>query len=142
MAEPNWSQWASFTERGEEIPQTSGTYEIRWATNGQPKAIPRFNGIDQTGLMYIGETDNLNRRIRRFYRCVSINPEGRNVRNFHGGAVTFVVFGFNRMVNPQELQFRYAEMDENQRHVWEARLLSEYMMTYLDKPPLNTAIKR
>jgi hypothetical protein len=142
VTELNWSQWSSFNNEVEIIPQTSGTYQIRWSINGRPKAIPRFNEIDETGLMYIGKTENLNGRIRRFYRCVSIDPEGRNVRIFHSGAVTFVVFRFNQRVRPEDLQFRYTELPTNESRNLEARLLTEYIMRYLDKPPLNTSIKR
>jgi hypothetical protein len=71
-----------------------------------------------------------------------ISPEGRIIPNFHTAVVTFLVFGFNRRIRPEDLQFRYSEIPENEIRNMEARLLADYVMMYLDKPPLNTSVKR
>ncbi len=141
MTELEWSEWFAFPDP-RAIPRASGTYEVRWAPAGVPKPIPRFNGADTSGLMYIGKTYNLHGRIQHFKRCVTADPQAKNVKNFHSGVVSFVVFRFARLVNPQDLEFRFCQLPKAETRVCEERLLNQYIMRFLDKPPLNTSIKR
>jgi hypothetical protein len=143
MVELIWSKWALLYHlESEMISSGPGVYQIRWAVNGVPQPISRLNGVDALGCLYIGQTDNLARRLKRFRRGVMQGSEGQNIRNSHTAALTYIVYEFNRKIKPEELEFRYSELLENEIHKWEERLLQEYVRNYLDKPPLNSSVKR
>jgi len=143
MTKLTWSKWTFLNlVENEMIPNDPGVYQIRWAINGAPQPISRFNGVDESGCLYIGQTDNLARRIRRFCRGITQGSHGPNIRNRHTAAVTYIVYGFNRKIKPEELEFRYSELLKSEILECEGRLLQEYIRNYLDKPPLNTSVRR
>jgi len=71
-----------------------------------------------------------------------LGTKGLNTSNLHTAAYTYNVYEFNRKIRPEDLEFRYAELPENEIRRWEEGLLEEYMRNFLDTPPLNISFKR
>ncbi len=133
---PNWSEWYALkTLDFNIIPLESGVYKIRWAIRGKPQLIPRANGDDGSGLLYIGETKNLRLRIKNFWRA--IQGRGR-----HTAGWTYKYYEFNKKFKPEQLEVQWGECPEYERLEWEDFLLEEYGGKYLDKPPLNIKFPR
>ena len=71
LKKPEWSQWVAFkTLSLSDVPSVAGVYQMRWGVNGKPKSIHRANGVDKSGLLYIGKATNLKRRLRALYRGI------------------------------------------------------------------------
>jgi hypothetical protein len=137
----HWTKWSYYTGERKKIASASGNYEIRWSIEGQPQTIQRLNKDDPSGLIYVGKAENLQDRISKFFRCINA-ANLTNLKNFHSGAVTFLSFNFKQKINPKDLQYRYCQLPKDEIRASETRLLQEYVERYLDKPPLNTVIKR
>jgi len=135
MEEPIWSDWKPLLNSDYAIPCDSGIYEIRWAIGGKPQTVPRFNGKDINGLLYIGKTTNLQKRIG-FIRH-SLNGE---MTSPHTAIYTYKYFVFERKIKPEQLEVRWTESKEIE--YLEAKLLFDYIMEYLDKPPLNISVPK
>jgi excinuclease UvrABC nuclease subunit len=94
-----------------------------------------------SGLLYIGKAENLKSRIAKFFRCVGAENH-QDIKHFHSAAVTFLSFNFSQKINPKDLQYRYCKLPKEEIRSSETRLLQQYAESYLDKPPLNTVVKR
>lgn len=118
------------------IPKSSGIYEMRWAVDNEPRSIPRLNDVDKTGLLYIGKSKNLRRRIRQIQRYVT----DQKLR--HTAMYTYWYYGFDKKIELNHLQVRWSQVPQNEIDDWEEELIANYVMRYLDKPPLNINLGR
>jgi len=134
-----WSDWLLFQpEHFESIPTSSGIYEIRWAVDGRPQPINRVNGVDESGLLYIGKTRFLRLRIASFWRY--IKSERKEPPN--AAAYAYVFYSYYFKFKPEQLEVRWMTLSEDKIDMERERLLFYYAMKYFDRPPLNISIKR
>jgi len=102
----NWSQWYSLYRLAEQkweiIPESPGVYVIRWGVEGKSKAIPRAGGVDEEGIIYIGRSKNLRRRIKQFWT----NVVGKYAPHIVG--ITYREYKFHRVFKPNELEVSWA----------------------------------
>ena len=132
-----WSQWVALkTLSLGDVPSVAGVYQMKWSVNGKPKSIHRANGVDKSGLLYIGKATNLKRRLRALYRGII---EGRLT---HTAAYTYIWDDFDRKFKPEHLEVRWAVLSENEIDDYEFALLGDYIKAYLDIPPLNISRRR
>ena len=123
-----------------------GVYIIRYRDNGRPKSFTRLNGIDRDGILSIGKSVNLRRRIREFFQDIQL----RDLRiHYHSEGWTWRAY-FRDNSNPRALRLPI----ENMEAIWkvvsskrsadslETNLIREYVLRFQDKPPLNIEIKR
>jgi len=138
MAQEKWSQWfplrnPNFKEIQE---KAAGVYEIKWAVDGKPQPINRTNGIDESGLLYIGQSSNLQRRIKGLWQHIT------GGKSRHTAGRTYTTYHYERKFPPEQLEVRWALLSKEQCPKVESKLLDEYVNNFLDKPPLNLSIKR
>jgi hypothetical protein len=117
------------------IPSSSGVYQVRWAVDNKPQPIPRAKDIDEKGILYIGQSGNLRKRIKDFWN--GILGEGT-----HTSGWTYDFYEFRKKFKPEQLEVQWMEVPKNEIRELETVLLLEYVSDYLDKPPLNIAIPR
>jgi len=117
-------------------PETIGVYKI-YAFDDIGIAIPisRFGGVDDSGLLYIGETtkQNLKRRIHNFWMTSRLELNTHN----HSGALKYrlnetirKVLGINHILS---FDVEFVEKPKQR----EKELLNEYAAIYGEFPPLN-----
>ena len=127
-----WFQWIAIrTLNLSDVTAASGVYQIRWAIDGKPTSIDRANGIDKSGLLYIGKTKNLKRRLRAFCRGIFER------RTTHTAARTYFWDSFDKKFKPDQLEVRWAVVSKDELDDYEFALLGDYIQAYLDTPPLN-----
>ena len=137
MTDYDWTEWVlieklDFTR----ITTTSGVYEIGASINGQPQPINRAKDVDKNGLLYIGKTKNIRKRIKNFWRHV------REEGNQHTAAETYLLYEYNTKFQRESLQARWLALPEGMQKKAEWKLIDEYLEKYLDSPPLNIHIHR
>jgi len=131
-----WSPWISFSEVDRyRIPAKPGVYEIRCVSGrGKPFEIYRASGVDEHGILSIGETSNLSDRLHGFRR--TIQPHTK--RSSHAAGWYYVSLGYNRVFKKEKLQFKYKVTGtKKQAQKEEFILLCKYRSQFLDLPPLN-----
>ena len=129
------------------VPDTSGVYIIGAVTRaGRPIPLRRLNGTDAAGILCIGKSKDVRRRIREF--VADIRTPGLDTA-YHSAGWNFRAYFRD---NPRRGIIRLAE--ENLEATWkttardrhadhlETKLLQAYVKKYQDKPPLNISIKR
>lgn len=111
----------------------AGVYRIRAFThNGESLSIPRLGGIDPDGILHIGKSINLGRRIRTFRQAA----EG--LKASHHAGREFLRWGFEKVISRERLHFDYFETGSEQEALKLEHLLhEEYRKRYLDRPPLD-----
>jgi len=135
--ELKWTNWFDLHRlRFEDVPKEPGVYEVRWAVNGVPQTINRVDGADDSGLLYIGGSINLRRRIKNFWDRVMGGKAP------HTAGHTYKAYNFERKFRPEQLQVRWALIPKEELQKAESHLLEEYVKKFLDKPPLNLSVKR
>ena len=131
-----WSSWISFSEVDRyHIPEKPGVYEIRCVSGrGKPIEIYRVYGVDEHGILSIGETSNLSDRLHGFRR--TIQPHTK--RSSHAAGYYYVSLGYSRVFKKENLQFKYKVTGtKKQAQKEEFILLCKYRSQFLDLPPLN-----
>jgi len=132
----NKSRWHSLkTLDFNIIPTSSGVYQIRWAIGEKPQSIPRANGKDKKGILYIGESSNLRERIENFW--LRIESKGS-----HTAGRTYNYYEFRKKFRPEQLQVQWLELCQSEIGELETALLEKYVAKYLDRPLLNIIIPR
>ena len=110
-----------------------GVYRIRaFAGDGNPLPIPRANGVDPAGILHIGKSTDLGRRLRFFRQAAegkkASHHAGREYANWH----------FEKLVPLEQLRFDYLLTDDETEALdLERRLHEAYRFAYLDRPPLD-----
>ena len=128
------------------IYEKPGVYIIRYLEGGSPKQFTRLNGIDEEGILCIGKSVNLRRRIREFLK--DITTEGL-AEKYHSEGWNFRKY-FRDNPNPKAIKPKKENMEviwkvlntEYEADKLETELIQDYVMTFQDKPPLNISIKR
>lgn len=110
-----------------------GVYRIRAFTEGRdPLPIPRAAGVDPLGMLHIGKSNDLGRRLRLFRRAV----EGAQAS--HQAGREYAKWHFERLVPRERLWFDYVlTAGGAEALALERRLHKEYRVQFLDRPPLD-----
>ena len=129
----DWSDWMFFVkEQLISIPGKSGVYEFRCTDgNGHPMLIDRLNGKDKEGIIYIGSSEDLKKRINGFWKTIEQQDRSR-----HAAGWTYCSFGYNDILPPNHLQFRFKMVSNITGDEFD--LLLEYRRQFMDLPPLNS----
>ena len=138
-----WSNWKEIW-RIDDIAASfkcPGVYEIRLVDRqANATRIPRFLGVDKEGLLAIGESKNVSRRIRQFYRAYSGQSSA------HSLAERLFVLLFKRinsssMLKNSRLEFSCMKLrDKAEAQIHEERLLKMYFKEFGELPPLNSSL--
>jgi hypothetical protein len=137
MSEPNvkWCEPRKLfnTKDHLDVGGKPGVYRIRaFKSVGRPLQIPRLNGVDSLGILHIGKSKDLGRRIRTFRQAA----EG--LKAAHHGGCEFYEWGFSKIISREQLFFDYAVTDsEKDALTLERKLHEEYRKLYYDRPPLD-----
>ncbi len=116
-----------------EIPTASGIYRIRFWNDGGFVPVCRAAKKDSDGIIYIGTSQNLQKRIWMFRRVIFNDYV---VTQGHVAANRYVrVEAIHKTFPPQNLWFEWNEVADYE--VAEADELMAYMKKYAELPPLN-----
>jgi hypothetical protein len=130
-----------------EICTGPGVYFMIYVENDKHTYFPRLNGkIDKEGILLIGTSTNLKRRIRDFYRDVfdetlnrNSHSEGWNLRKYFRDNH----FPGTIKLNAKNIRVCWKELkNKEDAEKFETECIQHYIMQYQDKPPLNINIKR
>lgn len=135
-----WSDWTSLyglaKNKFADVSQAAGTYAIA-TTKGK---IHRIRGVDDLGLLYVGESGWLPSRIRNFYDCV------KNGKDSHVSGWRYNLVGMKRCAPPSTLVIRWFPVTgkkgkKGAKHA-EMKLLYRYLLNHCELPPLNYSLGR
>lgn len=127
-----WSDWTALKNLDlSKVPSIAGVYQMRWASSGKPNPISRANGVDESGIVYIGKALSLKRRLKALYRGIT---EGRPT---HTAAYTYMWDNFGKKFKPDQLEVHWANAPKDEIGDYEFDLISDYVKNYIDTPPLN-----
>ena len=122
-----WSGWATFGNLNG-VPETPGAYII-----GTKQSIARLSGQDKNGILSIGETDNLLKRLQMFLACA----DGNRHRG-HTAGWRYRELNLHKLFPITSLHFRWkSALSKEEAYSLEGELLKEYASQHLELPPLN-----
>jgi hypothetical protein len=129
----SWSGWSRFGMKElSNLPEREGIYQLRCVDGaGVPITIARLNNNDPDGIIYIGSSDNLRKRLKGFWRTIEIRDRSR-----HAAAWTYCSFGYDSIFPPNQIEFTY-QVTRN-KVTTEFGLLLNYRKEFMDLPPLNS----
>jgi hypothetical protein len=118
-------------EIDDNTPLLPGLYRIYWIKNGASVTIRRIASDDQSGLLYIGQTD-LTLRIRlNQFRCSAFAQS----TNHSAGQKYRTNSALNTLIKPDELYVQIHPCAGS--YQIETTELTNYSRTYGEVPPLN-----
>jgi hypothetical protein len=140
MSWKKWSRWGNWCDVGAAktaAPSQPGVYIIRHAPDGKPQPICRAGGEDPDGIIYVGTSDNLHRRLHQFSNA------SRGSKVGHTGGDTYYEYNYARRFPITDIQIGWETYQKTtQANDAETDILNDYRKFYLDNPPLNIAAKR
>jgi hypothetical protein len=132
-----WSRWRYFKElTSGNVPESAGVYQIRCVNQrGTPQKLIRLASIDKDGILGIGESNNLYRRLRQFWVTISKKDYTRHAAAWH-----YLSFCYDQRFPENCLQFRYKKVkNKDMATCLEFDLLLKYRKKFMDGPPLNNS---
>ena len=122
-----WSGWSTFSNMSG-VPERPGAYVI--ATR---QTITRISGQDKNGILSIGETDNLSKRLQMFLSCANGNRH-----RGHTAGWRYRELCLDKLFPIASLHFRWkSELSKEKAYALEGELLKEYASQHCELPPLN-----
>lgn len=133
-----WQKIKDLTDKEiSKIPKSPGIYFVRWSKNGCPVPISRLTGIDRKGIIYIGRSKNIRRRIKKLYDALINNKRTHTIFK------TIVFCGISRVIKLEEYEITWEELKTDKDAIgqeWAA--IKTYCDNYHEPPPLNLTISR
>lgn len=137
----NWNSAATTTKITEKAGYSGpGFYRIRLMKEGDPVEIPRFGGVEEKGIISIGESKNIEDRRNAFLRSKdggSGHSEGNTLwavmkfsDRFNGGKQYSFLMDFIKTSSKSEAK----EM--------ERKAIKNYFKEFQEVPPLNLAFPK
>ena len=133
-----WTRWKSIL-LGSEY-QGPAVYMTRLVLDGQPMTIPRFLKNDQTGIILIGNSNNMERRRRQF--CTGLSRgEGHSEAN-----LLFILKKYTKVksiLDRYKIEYRFMQLStKNEATQCEEILIKRYVKRFGEVPPLNSTIPK
>jgi len=120
----------------ETAPRKPGTYIARVITpDGRPRVIQRCVSQDPDGILDIGESGNLRRRLKTFVRCIS-DPTAHQGGHMAGWRYSYLGMRAHFPVDRMEFTFRVVGSKAKASGL-EGKLLRAYVAAHFELPPLN-----
>lgn len=128
----NWDgwepEWLKLTEHHKSAPAVPGAYIIC-----ADRPIARAVGTDENGILTVGESANLRRRLSDFVRCA-----GREGATGHMAGWRFARSPFGTVFPLESLWVSwYPTIDKTAAYAKEGELLALYLAEHFELPPLN-----
>jgi hypothetical protein len=132
MTEYDWSGWSPWKRLNEiefaAIPSRPGAYVV-----AARRPIHRAVGVDTLGIIHVGESDDLRRRVDAFRWCAE-----RKGREGHMAGWRYADLGLDRHFPLSTLQLRWVVTDTKEAaYKVEGRILHVYLRAHMELPPLN-----
>ena len=100
----SWSEWHSL-EGGYIVPEDSGIYCVHATRDDKsPLPIPRALGVDNEGIVYIGESINLFKRIGSLWWIMDDKPQDHQ---HHSLIASWVYYDLDRLVPRSQLRITW-----------------------------------
>ena len=118
----------------EHVTRGPAVYRIRaWdLERDAPRAIPRLGGVDEMGIMDIGESGRGRTRVADFLGAAQGKPRS------HRAGWDFYMYGVAEVVPLEALRVDALAVDDKDvAEALELALLEDYRWRYKDRPPLN-----
>ena len=125
--ERNWTDWYSVSEANEEnyIEAKPGAYVIR----GKNQKINRLFGVDPLGILDIGQSTNLKRRLKQFLNSAKYGKSG------HMAGWRYHTLKMKSVAPLKLLEVCWAYNSACEE--LECRLMERYIKAFNELPPLN-----
>ena len=135
-----WNEWVDLEKNASY--KGCGVYKIRLADSKDcPIEISRFLVKDKDGILQIGRSKNIEKRIKLFHGAM----EGKNRAHAEGKRLYLIkkYTDFMTRYNNYKIQYSIKELqDENEVRKEEERLLKCYFKKYGEVPPLNNNLPK
>ncbi len=131
----NWSEWKDIEKKSDY--KECGIYKIRLSDlNKKPIEIHRFLNNDREGILLIGRTTNIDRRIGYFYGAM----KGKRYAHLEGKRLHRIIIDtcFPKKFKVCKIQYSFKQLQtEDMTKIEEKQLMNLYFCKYGEVPPLN-----
>jgi len=135
-----WNEWIDIEKNASY--KSYGIYKIRLADlEGYPIEIPRFLVKDKDGILQIGRSKDIERRIKRFRGAM----EGKGYAHAEGKRLNLIkkYTNFKGRYNNCKIQYSFKKFqNEIEARKEEERLLKYYFKSHGEVPPLNNNLPK
>jgi len=128
-----WSKWRDINELPDY--KGAGVYKIRILNNNNPIVVNRFLACDEEGILQIGRSNNINRRLKYFLGCIN----GKDYSHAEGKKFHLISeqSKINEIYKDLKLQYSFLQTEEHECESKEEYLIKCYFKKHGEVPPLN-----
>lgn len=135
-----WNEWVDIVKNASY--KSDGVYKIRLADlKGYPIGIPRFLDKDKDGIIQIGNSKDIEKRIK----CFRSAMEGKGCAHAEGKRLNLIkkYTNFMSRYNNCKIQYSFKKLrDKIEAKKEEERLLKCYFVRHGEVPPLNNSLPK
>jgi hypothetical protein len=134
------------------IPKRPGVYIVYWIKNGKRRIIYRILRDDVLGILYIGSSSNLHRRLKEdlkgdlnavYCKVMKRRPCTNTRRYKHTLTLSLIYTNLINEIHENELMICYKTFNSRDKaEMQEAMAIHEYTKRYGEPPPLNLNLRR
>lgn len=132
---PIWTKWKDIIENPDYT--GCGVYKIRLVdSESYPLNIPRFLDTDKEGILQIGRSENIERRIKAFRGA----KEGRKYDHAEGKRLNRIMKcpNYEKRKNNCKIEYSFQKLlNKSKAKTEEERLMKCYFKKYGEVPPIN-----
>lgn len=133
-----WTEWFPLDAKLEYY--GPAVYQFRQLKDGKPSPIQRWGGIDLGGILVIGETENLAKRLEDSVNAIR-KCSGSTTLNLLHFVQCFSRY-YDHYRDFESIQYRFVRFSSKlEAEAEETRLITNYICEFWEPPPLNSKIK-
>lgn len=122
------------------VQKSPGIFFLRWKKFGIPVMIKRLGSSDSNGLLYIGETKDLRRRVQRLWKGIkSVDEPGTKRIDTLRKAIIFC--NLHKEINSEDYEIALQYLPTKlEAQIQQAVALQLYTEKFKEPPPLNLKV--
>ncbi len=119
-----------------------GIYFLRWKKYENPVVIARLGGSDELGLLYIGESKNLKRRLQRLWKAIkNVKDVEADLRRVDTLRNAILFCNLHNEIGSGEYEIAWEGLSTKlEAQIQQAVALQLYTLKFKEPPPLNLKV--
>jgi len=124
------------------VSEGPGIYFLRWKKYGNPVVIKRLGGSDGLGLLYVGESKNLKRRLQRLWKGIeNVKDVEADVRRVDTLRKAILFCNLHNEIGSDEYEVAWQGLETKlEAQIQQAVALQLYTLKFKEPPPLNLKV--
>lgn len=123
-----------------DVRKKPGIYFLKWTKFGIPVTLKRLGSSDRNGLLYIGESKDLQRRLKRLWKGIK-KVDTADTKRVDTLRKAIIFCNLHKEINSEDYEIAFQHLPTKlDAQIQQAMALQLYTEKYKEPPPLNLKV--